>query len=103
MDLLIPLLSGAFGAGILSLVQFFVSRHDKKKEAESAERKALRYLMLYIIQDTARELIADGKATIDDKRQLHQWHEVYHQGLGGNGDADKLMDAVDRLPFDTNN
>lgn len=100
MDWIIPLLSGAFGAGIFSFVQFLINRADKKKEKESAERKALRYLMLYIIQDTARELIADGKATMDDKRQLHQWHEVYHQGLGGNGDADKLMEAVDRLPFD---
>ena len=102
MDWLIPLLSGAFGAGIFSFVQFLINRRDKKKEAESAERKALRYLMLYIIQDTARELIADRKATMDEKRQLHQWHEVYHQGLGGNGDADKLMEAVDRLPFDLN-
>lgn len=100
MDWIIPLLSGAFGAGIFSFVQFLISRQDKKKEKESAERKALRYLMLYIIQDTARELISDGKATMDEKRQLHQWHEVYHQGLGGNGDADKLMEAVDRLPFD---
>lgn len=100
MEWIIPLLSGAFGAGIFSFVQFLINRRDKKKEAESAERKALRYLMLYIIQDTARELIADGKATMDDKRQLHQWHEVYHNGLGGNGDADKLIEAVDRLPFD---
>ena len=100
MDWIIPLLSGAFGAGIFSFVQFLINRRDKKKEKESAERKALRYLMLYIIQDTARELISDGKASMDEKRQLHQWHEVYHTGLGGNGDADKLMEAVDRLPFD---
>ena len=100
MEWLIPLLSGAFGAGIFSFVQYLMNRHDKKKEAESDERKALRYLMLYIIQDTALELIASGKATMDEKRQLHQWHEVYHKGLGGNGDADKLIEAVDRLPFD---
>lgn len=99
MEWLIPLLSGAFGAGIFSFVQFLMTRRDKKKEAESAERIALRYLMLYIIQDTARELITDGKASIEQKRQIHQWHEVYHDGLGGNGDADKLLETVDRLPF----
>lgn len=102
MEWFVALLSGAFGAGIFSFVQYLINRHDKKKEKESDERKALRYLMLYIIQDTARELIAAGKASMDDKRQLHQWHEVYHQGLGGNGDADKLIEAVDRLPFDIN-
>ena len=98
-ELVIGLLGGAFGAGLLSLVQFFVTRHDKKKENESVERKALRYLMLYSIQDTARELIMAGQASMDERRQLREWHDLYHNGLGGNGDADKLMSAVDRLPF----
>ncbi|MBQ3934183.1 MAG: hypothetical protein II715_00050 [Clostridia bacterium] len=102
MEWMIGLIGGAFGAGLLSLVQFFIARHDKKKEAESVERKALRYLMLYTIQDTARELISAGQATMDERRQLREWHDLYHKGLGGNGDADKLMEAVDRLPFSMN-
>lgn len=100
MEMWIGLLAGAFGAALIALIQFFVARHDKKKEAESVERKALRYLMLYTIQDTARELLKDGCATIEEKRQLRQWHELYHKGLGGNGDADALMSAVDKLPLD---
>lgn len=100
MEWMIGLIGGAFGAGLLSLVQFFVNRHDKKKEAESVERKALRFLMLYSIQDTARELIIAGKASMDERRQLREWHDLYHKGLGGNGDADKLMGEVDKLPLD---
>lgn len=103
MQYLIPLLSGTFGAGIFALVQFFVNRHDKKKEQESAERQALRYIMLYITQERAKELISKGKATVEEKRSLRQWHQVYHDGLGGNGDADKLMEAVDALPLDLEN
>jgi len=100
MQYLIPLLSGAFGAGIFSFIQFLISRRDKKEEAESAERKALRYIMLYIIQERGKEMLSEGKATIEEKRSLRQWHDVYHKGLGGNGDADKLMEAVDTLPLD---
>lgn len=100
MDYLIPLLSGAFGAGIFSFIQFLIARKDKKKEEESAERKALRYIMLYIIQERGKEMLSQGQATIEEKRSLRQWHDVYHNGLGGNGDADKLMEAVDTLPLD---
>lgn len=96
----VGLVSGAFGAALIALIQFLINRHDKKKEAESVERQALRYLMLYTIQDTARELLRDGYATLDEKRQLRQWHDLYHKGLGGNGDADALMRAVDQLPID---
>lgn len=100
MDFLIPILSGIFGAGFLTFIQFLISRKDKQKEQESVERQALRYIMLYITQERAKELIANGKATVEEKRSLRQWHEVYHDGLGGNGDADKLMEAVDKLPLD---
>lgn len=100
MQYFIPLLSGAFGAGIFSFIQFLIARKDNKKEAESAERKALRYIMLYIIQERGKEMLSEGKASIEEKRSLRQWHDVYHNGLGGNGDADKLMEAVDTLPLD---
>ena len=100
MEWAIGLIGGAFGAGLLTLVQFLIARHDKKKEANSVERQALRYLMLYAIQDMARELLREGKATLDEKRQLRQWHDLYHNGLGGNGDAEALMKAVDLLPID---
>lgn len=99
MDLVVALLSGACGAGLFSFIQFLINRRDKKKEAESAERVALRYIMLYIIQERAKEMIAQGEASVEEKRSLRQWHETYHKGLGGNGDADQLMAVVDKLPL----
>ena len=99
MELVIGLLGGAFGAALVTFAQFLITRKDKKKESESEERKALRYIMLYIIQERCKEHLSDGKVTMDDVRSLREWFDVYHQGLGGNGDADKLMQAVDKLPM----
>ena len=76
---------------------------DEAKKAE-VEQKALRYLMLYIIQERAKSHIKDGKITLEERRSLHHWHSLYHDkdpdGLGGNGDADALMSEVDNLPVD---
>ena len=96
---LTALIGGSFGAALVGLIQFLIGRHDKKCASNSAERKALRYLMLYIIQERAKEIIADGTATLEARRSLMHWHDVYHNGLGGNGDADAIMDQVMHLPI----
>ena len=97
MDHLIELLSGAAGAalvaGIFGIVQARRNRND-------AHGKALRYLMLYIIQERAKQHIWEEKITLEERRALHHWHDLYHKGLGGNGDADALMAQVDKLPLD---
>lgn len=100
MEWAIGLISGAFGAALIAFTQFLIARHDKKKEAESVERKALRYLMLYVIMDTGKDLLREGSATMEEKKQLRAWHDLYHNGLSGNGDADSLMKSVDQLPLD---
>lgn len=105
MDIFYSIIGGATGAAIITgavtLVQFFVNRKDRHNGKEDAQNKALRYLMLYIIQERAKEHIKDQRITLDDRRSLHHWHNLYHNGLGGNGDADALMAQVDRLPLDT--
>lgn len=97
MQIWIAVISGLLGAGFFGMIQFLITRHDKKKEQNSAERTALRYIMLYIIQERAKELISTGEASIEEIQGLHRWHDLYHNGLGGNGDADYLMKQVDRL------
>ena len=99
MEILAAIVGGSFGAAIVSLVQFLIGRHDKKKAGESSERKALRYLMLYIIQERCKETIARGWTTLEERRSIGDWHDVYHDGLGGNGDADALMQQVMELPL----
>ena len=96
---IVAIFSSLTGAGIIGMIQFLITRRDKKKAADSDERQALRYLMLYIIQERAKELLKDGSSTLEEKRALHKWHELYHKGLGGNGDADLVMKQVDALPL----
>lgn len=105
MELLKVFLGGAGGAalvaGAFTLWQFYVKRNDDLCGKEGAQNKALRYLMLYIIQERAKQHIKDGRISLEDRRSLHHWHDLYHNGLGGNGDADALMEQVDHLPLDT--
>ena len=55
--------------------------------------------MLYIIQERCKEIIARGWTTLEERRSIGHWHDVYHDGLGGNGDADALMQQVMELPL----
>ena len=107
MNVIYSVLGGALGAavvtGTVSLIQFFVNRCDKKSGQTDHNVKALRYLMLYIIQERAKQHIKDKQITLEERRSLHHWHDLYHNGLGGNGDADTLMSQVDKLPVDFNN
>lgn len=97
-------LIGGMGAGIIGLIQAVVLYKMKRKDdkADKAEviTKALRYVMLYIIQERCKDHIEEGKITLEERRALRHWHDLYHDGLGGNGDADILMAQVDKLTTD---
>ena len=100
MEWLAELLGGAMGAALVAGVFALIQKRAIKKDAYG---KALRYLMLYVIQDRAKQHIKDGCITLEERRSLHHWHDLYHNELGGNGDADALMAQVDRLRLDTEN
>lgn len=106
MEVVLSIIGGSAGAaivtGVVTLIQFFSNRKDKRNGKDDVNNKALRYLMLYIIQERAKQHIKEKCISLDDRRSLHHWHDLYHNGLGGNGDADALMEQVDQLPLDTN-
>ena len=105
MDVIVSIIGGSCGAavvtGAVALIQFFTNRRDKRSGKADLQSKALRYIMLYIIQERAKQHIKERCISLDDRRSLHHWHDLYHNGLGGNGDADALMEQVDHLPLDT--
>lgn len=104
-EVILSIVGGSCGAaivsGIFALIQHRMSRKDKQEDRADAQNKALRYLMLYIIQERAKQHIREGVITLEDRRSLHHWRDLYHNGLGGNGDADALMAQVDKLRLDT--
>lgn len=100
MDWLVELLGGAMGAALVAGIFAAVNSRKARKDAKA---KAIRYIMLYIIQERAKQHIKDGSITLEERRSLHHWHDLYHNGLGGNGDADALMAQVDQLSFDYEN
>ena len=105
MDVILAIIGGSAGAalvtGTVTLIQFLINRKDKRSGKENVQNKALRYIMLYIIEERAKQFLEHGSITLEKRRSIHHWHELYHDGLGGNGDADALMTQVNKLPLDT--
>ena len=107
MEITTLILSGGVGAaiaaGFMSILLYKIKRKDAAVDAQAnkcvMQTTAVRYLMLHAIRDECEKHIARGRITYEDRRMLHGWHELYHDELGGNGDAKLLMDAVDKLPL----
>lgn len=103
-EILVAFIAGgsmsAIVSGVFSVILYRIKKKDKEEAEEDTIKKALRYIMLYIIQERAEGYIRKGTVTLEERRSLHKWHDLYHNGLGGNGDADLLMSAVDELQVD---
>ena len=67
---------------------------EKKTDAQS---EALKYIMYDRILFLGREYIKRGNITFDERRILNNMHNSYHNGLGGNGDLNSLMNEVNEL------
>lgn len=64
-----------------------------------ALQDALKCVLLDRVIHLGQSYIRDGEIDFDDRRRLREMHNSYHQGLGGNGDAEAIMKAVDALPL----
>lgn len=78
------------------------------KESETAKmlntlREAQKCILLDRIIHLGQSYIRDGAIDFDDRRRLREMHDSYHKGLGGNGDAEAIMKAIDQLPLKNNN
>lgn len=103
MDLLIPFLSGAAGAALITAVagyiMYKVKRKDDKCDKNDAIIVALRMIMYDRIKQKAKTCIARGYITAEELEDLISMHSVYHDTLDGNGFLDELMDTIKHLPL----
>ena len=65
MGLLVELLSGAAGAALVAGIFALIQNRANRKNAHG---KALRYLMLYVIQERAKQYIKEGSITLDESK-----------------------------------
>ena len=98
-EVTIALIAAAGGAGGAAIINQVFGLISAKRGVRGAMCKALRYLLLDKILFLGTKYIEVGTVDFDDRRRLNQMHEVYHDGLLGNGDADNIMLAVNKLPL----
>ena len=120
MTVWLALLTGGVGAAVVKvvgdLIQKIIDRKNKKDDSAQAdiERKkcedaellhatadGVKWILYDRIKDLGTRYISEGSVDFDDRRLLHEMHRVYHYGLGGNGDLDSIMSAVQSLPLKT--
>lgn len=74
-------------------------RLDEMDKRISAQSEGIKLLLLDRILQYGEYLVGKGEITFDERKRFHAMHSCYHDGLKGNGDADLIVDAVDKLPL----
>ena len=102
----IGLASAVIGGSITQIGEGIRQRRKRKYDKDDGKDKdieALKAGQKWMLYDRIRFLglryISDGTVDFDDRRILTEMHKCYHDGLGGNGDLDNLMNEVNHLPL----
>ena len=101
------LLGGSAVAALINAIAEGVRQKRKRKydkeDGKDANIEALKAGLKWVLYDRIRFLgqhyISAGLVDFDDRRILNEMHKSYHEGLGGNGDLDNLMQQVNALPL----
>lgn len=103
-------------AAAASVLCAYAAAAAKRREKSERERAALerqrdeklaaliesqKIILLDRIRHLGQRYLAEKAIDFDDRRLLHSMHDSYHNGLGGNGDADVIMREIDALPLRT--
>ncbi|MBR2226751.1 MAG: hypothetical protein IJ893_02660 [Bacteroidales bacterium] len=87
------------GEGIRQKRKRKFDKDDGKDKDIEALKAGLKWVLYDRIRYLGQKYINDGLVDFDDRRILNEMHKSYHDGLGGNGDLDNLMQQVNALPL----
>ena len=107
LQIILSIIGGAAGAALINQVGETIRdrrrRKDSREDHDSADMRAVKTALKWVLYDRIRFLgqtfLREGEIDFDDRRLLNEMHKSYHSGLGGNGDLDVLMAAVNELPL----
>ena len=84
---------------LTELVQQLAKQQEESALQLDALREAQKCVLLDRIIYLGQSYIDAGEIDFDDRKRLREMHNSYHNGLGGNGDANAIMRDVDALPL----
>ena len=72
---------------------------EELKKSDEMQKVALKIMLLDTIRHRGQSYIDAKEVSFDDRRVFHMMHDIYHDGLNGNGDAKLIVKEVDTLPL----
>lgn len=106
-EIIIAVLGGSALSALITQVGNYISDRRKRKDVvedrtedkDAALKQGIKLLLADKIQYLGLRYIEEGEVTFSNKKMLNEMHSVYHNGLGGNGDYDDLMEEFNELPL----
>nr|DAH21082.1 MAG TPA: holin protein [Caudoviricetes sp.] len=107
IEIIIAVLGGSALSALITQIGNYISDRRKRKDAvedrtedkDAALKQGIKLLLADKIQYLGLRYIEEGEVTFSNKKMLNEMHSVYHNGLGGNGDYDDLMEEFNELPL----
>ena len=107
IEIIIAVLGGSALSALITQVGNYITDRRKRKDIvedkaddkDAALKQGIKLLLADKIQYLGLRYIEEGEVTFSNKKMLNEMHSVYHNGLGGNGDYDDLMEEFNELPL----
>lgn len=106
-EIIIAVLGGSALSAVINQIGNYLSDRRKRKDTledrtedkDAAIKQGMKLLLADKLQFLGLKFISEGEITFSNRKMLHEMHNCYHSGLGGNGDYDNLIEEIDELPL----